>query len=924
MRKISPVGDERPPASRYRVHEAADWRAGPSAVRSPLSLRGRGRFAGNDDAMNALHAGLTSLGAWLMPAPVASHGPADIQRVRTRVGLVAAVAGIAGIAATAIATSAVLGGLTRPGLPAPITTIDPAGILIAFALVVATTFAPQAIFRTHNAAAIKRILAQPMTPLRAWSRATLRMDAVLVGAMISALLFPPSLMLALFGLAFIVRVMVSSKVSRDPNARLHAVEQATSAFVTGAVAYAILRPLAAGIITDLSIVSFLLAALVGTFAGLVVDAVHRWSHAERRPWAFAFDVIDIRRVIAIVLASVIAWVAVWVAGSVDAALGDPLAVGAALIGMLTATWLLLWVVSISAWRAEGQRALTLWSAHQAQIVARLTDGSLDPAIAAKAAAPTATRMAIVVFGARQAMTTVDAGSGGRTRTFVSIDRYEAGPTPTTAFAPDTPQVQLRLYADDDHPNASGIALTGWLTPGRFLLRSPAVVNRFREIATAALLTPVLAAGATRDDAIAEGLLDAEVHWPAMSAFNAVAADFRRRCDAAPHLHSLVFGVFEIDDFAAIRETPMGRLAATHLLRTVTGFGGLDGHDAFVAYEEPGRVWVALGGGPVIRSSVGLLRELHDHVETHARVPAPRRDVEVSIGVSFGHSAYLVDDLTYSGMVETARERLAQDQALRSPMLDEVMLGIDTVEALLGVDAPISAEDLVSDLRIARTRDALVREIVPIEEHGQLRAAWLRVGWPRRIGHHDLTDAEHFLAVADRQPSLGAEAARAIVDLALRTRDELAEHAMAVPLLVPLPAVAFGSDDLSRLARIELEPLPKDGVVYVADQLPRGCGPRMRELQALGVDIAVTAAAAASADAADLADWQCWAIVFPALQGQRAIDDLVVQQTTTAVASPSTLLVTTSRTPADRHGHPLLTASWARTARTADDLLRSAA
>ena len=876
--------------------------------------------------MNGLRRGLTSLGAWLMPAPVSTHGPADIQRVRARVGLVSAIAGLVGIAATAMATSVLLGGFSPVGSPAPIDEVDTAGIVVAFALIVAMTFAPQAIFRTHNAAAIKRILAQPTTPLRAWSRATLRMDAVLVGAMIAALLVPPSLTLALFGLAFIVRVMIATKTSPDPNARLHAVEQSTGAFVSGAVAYAILYPLNMQVLNGLSIVPFLLAALVGTFAGLVVDAVHRWTHAERRPWAFAFDVIDIRRVAAVLLSSVIAWLGVLVAVTVYTEVDGTgyLAPGAALVGTLVATWLLLWIVSIWAWRAEGQRALTLWSAHQAQIVARLADGSLDPAIAAKAAAPTATRMAIVVFGARQAMTTLDPGTGERARTFVSIDRYEAGPTPTTTFAPNAPQVQLRLYADDNHPNASGIALAGWLTPGRFLLRSPAVVNRFREIATAALLTPALAAGATHGDAITEGLLDADVHWPAMSAFTAVAADYRRRCDAAPHLHSLVFGTFEIDDFAAIRDTPVGRLAATHLLRTVTGFPGLNGHDAFVAYEQPGRVWVALSGGPVIRSTVGLLRELHDHIETNARVPAPRRDVEMSISVSFGHSAYLVDDLTYSGMVETARERLAQDQALRSPMLDEVMLGIDTVEALLGADAPVSAEDLVSDLRVARSRDGLIREIVPIEEDGQLRAAWLRVGWPRRVGHHDLADAEHFLAVADRQPSLGAEAAGAIVDLALRTRDELAEHALAVPLLVPLPAVAFGSDDLSRLARIELEPLPKDGVVYVADHLPRGCGPRMRELQAQGVNVAVTAAAAASADAADLADWQCWAIVFPALQGQRVIDDLVVQQTTTAVASPSTLLVTTSRTPADRHGQPLLTASWARTARTADDLLRTAA
>ena len=51
-----------------------------------------------------------------------------------------------------------------------------------------------------------------------------------------------------------------------------------------------------------------------------------------------------------------------------------------------------------------------------------------------------------------------------------------------------------------------------------------------------------------------------------------------------------------------------------------------GHDLFVAYEEPGRMWVALGGGPIIRNGIALLRGLQQHINDHGAVPErpPRR------------------------------------------------------------------------------------------------------------------------------------------------------------------------------------------------------------------------------------------------------------------------------------------------------------
>ena len=69
----------------------------------------------------------------------------------------------------------------RSDLPIPFTLAVTAAAVV---LVVMSVFAPQAIFRTRNAALTREVLSNPSAPIRPWRSTTITFDAVLVGAML--------------------------------------------------------------------------------------------------------------------------------------------------------------------------------------------------------------------------------------------------------------------------------------------------------------------------------------------------------------------------------------------------------------------------------------------------------------------------------------------------------------------------------------------------------------------------------------------------------------------------------------------------------------------------------------------------------------------------------------------------------------------
>ena len=112
------------------------------------------------------------------------------------------------------------------------------------------------------------------------------------------------------------------------------------------------------------------------------------------------------------------------------------------------------------------------------------------------------------------------------------------------------------------------------------------------------------------------------------------------------------------------------------MRLALGHQDFAGHDLFAAYEEPGLLWVALGGGPIIRNGIALLRGLQQHINDHGAVPSARLDVDVHVSVSFGYAAHQVDDFAYDGLMATARNRLAVDQGSRDPFSVDNLLAYD--------------------------------------------------------------------------------------------------------------------------------------------------------------------------------------------------------------------------------------------------------
>ena len=777
-------------------------------------------------------------------------------------------------------------------------------------------FAPQALFRTRNAALTREVLSNPSTPIRPWRSTTITFDAVLVGALLAGLYFDAALTLAFFGLAFVARVVFQSRreLSVDPNARFHSLTTAWAAAATGAAAYAVVHPLSDSVESGGSAVPLLFAALVAMYVGLAFNSVERWVNGDRTRWAFARDAVDTRRILVALVSALIAWLVSVVGVWVGDAYGESAQLAGSLAGLaiFLAAWLLLWYASIRLWRRDALRTLGLWAAHQSEIVTRLTDGSLSPDLAARAALPVTARMAVSVFGATRAMAIVDDGRGHVTSTLIAVDVFDNAPAPDPRSLAALPHLRIPVYPLPGHANTSSVTVAGWLWPGWFMTRSTAIVRRFAELATATLLTPVVASDDDRVAAAFDTMFDSVTRWPTLTAFEEAVGRMRQRADASPQTDSLVIGVYAIDEFGALAGGRFEQAAVAQVVRLALGHQEFAGHDLFVAYEDPGRLWVALGGGPIIRNGIALLRGLQQHINDHGAVPSARLDVDVHVSVSFGYAAHQVDDFSYEGLLATARDRLAADQGARDPFSVDSLLSYDIrPEDIIGEpETPVTAVDVLTLLRAdhaASDAAAFVTRFLPITDldTGDTEALVTTIGWQRSFGSVDLSDPDAFRGLVNRQVEVAAEATRITLARLQAVFDEAdALGRTELPVLAWMPAILLSADAgelaLPNLVAPALDQARRARTVLLFDAVPPGSGQALRLLADRGLAIALTAAAAAGADPTDLFGWQRWAVVFPAhvAQGPTGVDGLTIQQTASAIATHDTHLVAVADDRAD--------------------------
>ncbi len=827
---------------------------------------------------------LRAAGRWLAPAT----GGSDQATRELRTGIVGAL--FAAVWATAILVAFALM-YSDIGAEIP----SPEVLVAGLALVAISVFTPQALFRTGTESSTKRILASPTRPIAPWSTTTISFNAILVGAMLAGVYAEPVISFLLFSLAYLIRMVVLAQreSDRDPNTRFHQLTSAFTALLIASIAYSIVRPLASAVTLNLSVIPLLLAGIVALYVGLILNSVDRWARGERRGWAAAVDLVDVRRLLVAVVSAGIAWIVAATAEILPRIDDDPTdkALPAiAALGVFLVCWLALWAISISIWRTEAKRTLALWRAQQSVILTRLSDGSLDPELAAKAALSITSRMGAVVFGATRVLTIHDDGNGAVSQSFVRTDVYPG--TPDSLAASPASRSGLRIPLSIENRTTSSITVSDCLLPGRFLLRSRAIVDEFSELATIGLLSPELSRSTDRNSVAFATMF--ESGWPSMNALDQAMLAMRERFDRAPHLSSLIIGVYAINEFAALAGGRHEHAAVSHVMRSALSSPLFHGTDVFVAYESPGRVWVAVSGGPIIRTTIQLLRDLQDSLNSFGRAASSATDLEVFVSVSFGYAAHQVDDLSPEGLIQTARDRLAADQSARNPLSDPDFSTLELTPELFTrtEPTPVTVDSLLDGMTRDRGTDAFIRESLPImsTSTNAFEGSFVSVGWVREFRYFDMRQPENLLKAANRQPHLAALAAEISLDALLAELDSSALCMIRMPSVLLHPEA--GELALPNVIVPKLDLIQCQRTVLLFDEIPAGAGETLRMLADRGLNIAVTAAAAASANSGDLAGWSRWAIVFPThvMQGTRGIDELTVSQTASAGASAGTRLI----------------------------------
>mgnify|MGYP006963601069 CR=1 FL=1 len=827
---------------------------------------------------------LRAAGRWLAPA---TSGPDQATR-QLRTGLLGVL--FAGIwAAAIIAAFALLYSDIGAGVPAPDV------LLAGLALVAISVFTPQALFRTGTESSTKRILASPNRPIAPWSTSTISFNAILVGAMLAGLYAEPVIAFLLFSLAYVIRISVLTRreSERDPNTRFHQLTAAFTAMLLASIAYSIVRPLASAVVVNHSVVPLLLAGIVALYIGLILNAVDRWARCERRGWAAARDLVDLRRLLVAAVSAGITWIVAITGEFIPQVTGDPTDTtlpAVAALGVFLACWLALWAISISIWRTEARRTLALWRSQQSVIFTRLADGSLDPDLAAKAALSITSRMAAVVFGATRVLTINDDGEGNMSQGVVRTDVYPG--TPESHPTSPAGRSGMRIPLSVDGRTTSSVTISGCLLPGRFLMRSRTLVDEFSELATIGLLAPELSRNADRNSIAYAAMFDGA--WPSMNALDQAMLAMRERFDRAPHLSSLIVGVYSINEFAALAGGRHEHAAVSHVMRSALSSPLFTGTEVFVAYESPGRIWIAVGGGPIIRNTIQLLRDLQDSLNSFGRAASSSTDLEVFVSVSFGYAAHQVDDLSPEGLIQTARDRLAADQSARNPLSDPDFSTLELTPELFTrtEPTPVTVDSLLDGMTRDRGTEAFITERHPIlsTSHGSLEASLVSVGWAREFKYYDMRQPENLLKAVNRQPHLAALAAEISLDSLLHELDSSPMCMIQMPAVLLHPEA--GELALPNLIVPKLDHVQCQRTVLLFDEIPAGGGETLRMLADRGLNIALTAAAAASANSHDLSGWPRWAIVFPAhvMQGVHGIDDLTITQTASAGATAGTRMI----------------------------------
>ena len=848
---------------------------------------------------------MSTFGRWLYPRSRYRTGSIEEVALQRRAAIVSLGMLTTGLGALtfAIVSLARREPLALPGREA----LDSSALVAALILGLVSVFAPQAVFRTRSDASIRRMLADPSAPFRPWQTSTITFDAILVGGMLAGLYFPASLTFSILGSALLIQYLVTDRhtLRRDPNARYHRLMKAWSSAAMAMIAYAIVAFIAPVLEPSQVFVPLLLAGLAAHVLSLAISALDSWVEGDQAGRLnFLAEVFNPRRIAVAGVSAIIAWFVVGIGdlvGDATPANEDFFGAAAGLAGFLLA-WLLLWLASIRLWTLDADRALTLWGDHEAEVIQRIADGQLDPVLAARAAPITTARMAIMTFAATRAWVLSEDPHSAPIMHLAVADLYANTPEPEPRSLIEGSHLTLPLYERPDEVNASRVVIADWLWPGSFLTRSHRIVRRFRQLAIESIISPK----AARDDVVKASAFDSmfepKHHWPTITAFQQALDHMRQRADANPTSDSVVIGVYSIDDFGALAGGKFEQAAVGQVMRMTAGFSAFAGHDVFLSYQDPGRLWVALAGGPMIRSGIEVLHSLQQKINDSGAVPSSNVDLDVHVGVSFGYAAHQVDDFSTDGLMKVADERLSVDIAARNP-LHEVALRLQdiTPEAIIGSsDLPALPIDVLAVLDEDRaTRpESFIRHYRPIVDirTQNTKGLFVCIGWDKVIGQTDLRDAQVFQAFTTRQIELASSSVAVSSEVVHSSLEQLtALHRLDIPIVVPVPPVLLtpeaGAAALPNILVPQLDRKDLSRLIIHINTIPFGSGEALRTLADRGVRISVTAAAAVNAASDDLAGWRRWAIVFPATVVDRgSVDTLFIHQTVSAIAGPDTHVI----------------------------------
>ncbi len=847
---------------------------------------------------------LRMVGKKVYPSTTYRNNSPAARSLQVRAGLVTVFCVVTGVLAVAYAVAIVFNtDITSNNSP----DLNATQLISALALAIFSVFLPQAIFRTRNAASTREILDNPTAPARPWRTTTITFSAVLVGAMLAGLQFQAPLALTFFGLALMAKLVFTNRraLTTDPNARFHGLVEAWTSAAIAIAAFSIVRPLSALVVEHNSIWPLVFAALVAMYLGLAFNAVERWIISEKAPWAFAQDSIDTRRVVVALVSALITWTVVFASDRVGGftVAANQITQNSVGFGVFIAFWLLLWFTSIRMWRYEARRTLRMWREHQAEILIRLSHGTLNAELARKAALSTTARLALSVFAATRSMVIMRVPEGATDSCIASRGVFENSSPAKAKDMVIRPNLHIPLNSTPNQTENSSIVISGWLWPGSFMTRSHRLVSEFAALANTALFVPALAAHEEPKSIAFDRLFDSIYQWPNLDAFEEAVERLQIRVDSAPQSSSLLIGCYAIDDFGALAGGKFEQAALAQIHRLIQGYKDFAGHDLFVAYETPGRIWLALSSGPIIRTGIDLLNSLQTRINESGSAPSHKVDLEVHVSVSFGYSVHQVDAISLTDLMAACRERLNKDISLRNSFDPSELLPIDISPedfAAPGPDA-VSSGNVLVEFRNARDAGAknFTSWLYPLTGNSgdKTHGIFVELGWDHTVGQSSFLDPQSFMSLVNRQVELAADTALLACEKLAGVISELDTLGhFNIPVVTRMPSILLNPESglyaLPNILGRALDRRQASRTVVVLDSIPRGAGQAVRLLCDRGISVAVTSSAAIGADPVDLDNWHRWAIIFPPtlVNGHDGLDSLIVQQTSLAIASTDTRLM----------------------------------